>query len=173
MALIQRHFLPANEIMKVMRYIPFHILLTNIPGQLIHILIHMIIGNLCNNLTIIVDRVQLHPASAEELTSLRAVSIVQSYNENVFSPKGTKMRASHDCFDSINMPDDNASYHHGFILMLEPFKKMWGGHICHMTTATDRVELNPLATRPIHSVSYRVGPKAIDFEKNKSTKLFH
>lgn len=40
------------------------------------------------------------------------------------------------------------------------------GQLGHIETATNRVQLDPPASRLIHSVPYRAGPKARDSEKN-------
>lgn len=45
------------------------------------------------------------------------------------------------------------------------------GRLAHIESATHRVELDSLATRPVHSVPYRAGPKASDFGKNVNNML--
>lgn len=55
--------------------------------------------------------------------------------------------------------------------MLEPFKSAWDEHLGHTTTAACRIELDTQAAGPMPSVSYRVVPKARDFEKTEIDKM--
>lgn len=78
MDLVQRQFLPANAIEKVMPSTPFCILPTCVSGHDVHVPKHMIFGRLCDRFTEIVDRNWLPPTLTEDATTAVCVSIVQT-----------------------------------------------------------------------------------------------
>lgn len=85
MAVLQRQLLRANRVIKVMRSIPFLILLTNVFSQNIHVPKQMIIRRLCNGLTTIFDLTQISQ------TQQRAQHLLQ---QSVFS---SRTMQKHSC----------------------------------------------------------------------------
>lgn len=81
------------------------------------------------------------------------VGIVQSDDENAFSPQLVQFQASGDLREEINIPDVYPVYPEDFIDMLETFKFMKHRDLDQITTATDSVDLDPPAPGPIKPVS--------------------
>lgn len=127
----------------------------------------MTIGQLCNDLTTIVDVNQLSATVTEDITSATAVNIVQTNNESTSSSKGAKSEVYDDRLNTINIPDDYAADRQYFISMIDQFKKMWDGYLGHITAAMHRVELDPPAAKLIHTVPYRARPKERYLQKNE------
>lgn len=127
---------------------------------------------ICNNVTTAVNLKQLSTTPTEDLTLATTVYIVQSGKENTSSAKGAEIQSPHYWRTSINISDECATYRDDFVRMLKPFKQRWDGCLGHIKTAIHRVELNPLATRPLHSVPYRAELIARDFEKTKQITHF-
>lgn len=158
--LFQRQPLAANGSIAIIPSVPFRVILTNVSNQEIYGPKQMIIGPLCSNLMRIVYLNQLYPTSTENSTMAAAVSSFQSDNENMSSPKVAQIQAPDNRNISINIPDAYAIYHDDFIRMLKSFNSMSDEQFGHIKAAIRTVELNPRATRPIHSLPYRAGPKA-------------
>ena len=55
--------------------------------------------------------------------------------------------------------------------MLSEFAEMWDGQLGTITAAKHRIDLDPPDSIPIHSVPYRAGPKAREFEKQEIQKM--
>lgn len=81
---------PANGIMEVLPTKLFHMFLPKPSNGHLHVPKHMIVEQLCNNLTTIVDLVQLRSTSIEDASDTISVSIDQSDNENTSSTKGAR-----------------------------------------------------------------------------------
>lgn len=96
MALVLRQLLPASGFMEVMPSRPFCMLQTNVSSQHFHVTKHMIVGQLCYNVIIIVDLNQLLPAPTEDSTLAAAVSTDHSDDEYMTSSKGANTQALDD-----------------------------------------------------------------------------
>lgn len=66
----------------------------------------------------------------------------------------------------IGIPDEYALYRDDLIYRLQTFKWRWNRHLGNLITFKHSVELDPPATRPIHSVQYCAVPKEKDFDQN-------
>lgn len=95
----------------------------------------MLTGQLCNNVTRIVDLDKLPPASKEDPSLASAVIILQIDNKNTSSPKETKKQPSDEWHNSISISNGYAAYRYDFLHMLGPFESMSDGHLGHTTTA--------------------------------------
>lgn len=122
---------------------------------------------LCNNLTTIVDLRWSLPTLTEDLALTAADCLVRSDGEITSSPEDAMIEVSDDWHNSISIWHDYTAYCGDFIQMLERFKSMWYGNLCHVTTTNHRDESDPRATTAVHSVVYRAGQKPRDLDKNK------
>lgn len=148
---VPHKLLRANGIMEIVPNKPICILLISVSSQQLHVAKHMIIWKLSNNLTTTIDLNQLPPTPTEDRTVGKIVCIVQSNNESMSSPKEAKIQALDDYRNNISMPSEYLTYRNDFIRIFEPFESMWYEHLGHIETATYIVELDPQATRTIHS----------------------
>lgn len=125
--------------------ISFRMLLTKVSSQHVHVPMRKITGQLCNNLTTIVEFNQFSLTSKENATLPTEVNIGQKVNDNTSTPKDADIQAPDSCCKFTSIPDVYTTYR--------------GDFICFART----IEVNGVWTYRLHNYYHphsRIGPAA-------------
>lgn len=90
-------------------------------------------------------------------------------HEQIHSLQSNDIHA--DWRKKVNLSNNYSQYRQEFIQMLEPFSKMWDGHLGRISVAKHRIDLMSGST-PVHSAPYRAGPKVREFQRTKINRMF-
>lgn len=120
--LIQGRVLNENGIIEILSNVPFQIFRMNMSIQRHHIRKHMVLRQLCGNLTASINSSRLPSKRAGELKSTMPVNTIQGEIQDTPPSKGSNTKISDSWRDYIKIADEYAAYREKFICMLKPIK---------------------------------------------------